>query len=404
MTREEIYDQCVQKICNTETLLMELATGTGKTRLSIMLTNYLLANRINRIEGINILILVAKRVHKQTWKDEIEKWGGFKSNTSITVRMECYESMHKCEDFYDIVIADEVHHIGSDMRLELLKTLRHEFFIGLSATIPRKLSQLFRYRYHAEIISCDIIEAIESDILPEPTIVLFPLMLDNRKNTETWEINAKASGPIMYGEYKDRWKLKKSKSHAIISLTQRQKLMEYDGLIKWEKKRYMQTRNPVMERSWLFHAGKRLEFLADCKKDIVLDILRILDKERTITFCKTIEQSEVLGKNCIHSQNSKATDIYDSFNKKKINHITAVNILNENANLVDCKYAIFANISSSSLVTQQRWGRSMRHENPVIIIPYYKNSREEEIVEDIVLNFNKEFIKVINSIQEIKAL
>ena len=397
MTREEIYTQCVEKIDKTNCLLMELATGTGKTKISIDLVNYLKNTRFNE-KDINILILVAKSVHKQTWKEEIEKWGGINAN----IRMECYESLHKCGGkHWDIIIADEVHHIGSELRLELLKMLDFKYFIGLSATIPKKLKMLFKYRYHSDIVTCDLVEAIEDDILPEPTILLFPLLLDNRKPTETWEINTKQKNPVVYGEMKDIWKYKRQKVHAILSCTQKQKLLEYNKLIEWEKNKYMQTRNPGMERSWLYHAGKRLEFLAYCKNQIVSDILRKLDNERTITFCKTIEQSEILGKNCIHSQNKKADTTYEAFNKKKIKHITAVNILNENANLVDCKYAIFANIVASEVMQVQRIGRALRHKSPVLVIPYYKDTREQEIVEKMINGFNKESIKIIHSINEI---
>ena len=405
MTREEIYTQCVEKIAKTNCLLLEAATGTGKTKCSIDLVNYLLSSKwYTNKKQINILILVAKRVHKQTWKDEIDKWGGINHPTAyINICMECYESLkNHCKERWDIVLADEVHHIGSDARLELFKTVSFGYFIGLSATIPQKLKQLFRYRYHSEVVSCDIIEAIEDEILPEPQILLFPLILDNRNPTESWEVNPKAGGKIVYGEYKDYWKLKRQRVHAFISMTQKQKLMEYDKLIAWEKNKYMQTRHEGMKQSWLFHSGKRLEFLAYCKNQIVSDILRKLDKHRTITFCKTIEQSELLGRNCIHSQNKDADSIYDDFNKKKINHITAVNILNENANLVDCQYGIFANISSSEICIPQRLGRLLRHKNPVVIIPYYVNTREEEVVKDkMIVNFKKESIKVIHSIQEI---
>jgi len=404
MTRDEIFKQCVERISKTNCLLMEAATGFGKTSISLRLTNHLLtSNRFKDAKQINILILVAKRVHKQTWKDEIEKWGGIHHPTAkVNIRMECYESMHKCADKrYDIAIFDEVHHVGSENRLEALKALNFGYLIGLSATIPRKLKQLFKYRYHAEIVSCDIVEAIEDDILPEPQILLFPLMLDNRQPTETIELNAKEKGVIVYGEYKDLWKYKKSKQHAILRCTQKQKLIEFDKLIEWFKKQYMMRHSEALKQSWLFQAGKRLEFLAYCKNQIVSDILKKLDKQRTITFCKTIEQSEVLGKYCIHSQNGKADEIYDKFNQKKINHITAVNILNENANLVDCKYAIFANLSSSEICMPQRLGRSMRHKSPVIIMPYYQGTREEEIVKKYVEGFNKEYIKVIHSINEI---
>jgi ERCC4-related helicase len=159
--------------------------------------------------------------------------------------------------------------------------------------------------------------------------------------------------------------------------------------------------NPAMKQTWLFMCGKRLEFLADCKLGWVKAILHHLDKERTITFCKTIAQTEHLGKNCIHSQNKDATKVYDDFNAKKINHITAVTIRNENANLVDCKYAIFTNLSSSEIVSCQRIGRSLRHKSPVIILPYFKDTREQEIVEKMTEEFNKDFIKTIHSINEI---
>ena len=39
-------------------------------------------------------------------------------------------------------------------------------------------------------------------------------------------------------------------------------------------------------------------------KQAEADILQKLDKKRTITFCKTIEQAEILGKYCIHSKNN----------------------------------------------------------------------------------------------------
>jgi len=402
MTRSEIYGQCVEKIAKTNCLLMELATGFGKTFLSLKLTNYLLSSKwyANKKE-INILILVAKIVHKQTWADEIRKWGGINHPTAqINIRMECYESLHKCYDEkWDIVLGDEVHHL-SEARQKTLKTMHFGYFIGLSATIPQKLKMWFKYNYHSEIVSCDIIESIDSEVLPEPTILLFPLQVENTRMSETIEINPKVKGSLYQGEYKDLWKYKKAKLHAILKCTQKQKLIELDKLIEWYKKKAMQG-NAAMKQTWLYFCGKRLEFLADCKLQWVKLILHHLDKERTITFCKTIAQTEQLGKNCIHSQNKDATKVYDDFNNKKIDHITAVNILNENANLVDCKYAVFCNLSSSEVVIPQRIGRSMRHKHPVIIFPYYQGTREEEILTKMLEGFNKDFIKTIHSINEI---
>lgn len=403
MTRDEIYQKCVEEIDKVNCLLLQAATGFGKTMISIKLCNQLFTNTLKDTQEINILILVAKRVHKQTWREEIGKWGGLiHPNGKINIRMECYESLHKCLDTqWTIVLSDEVHHLGSEARLELMKNLKFKYFIGLSATIPRKLKAYFTYRYHAHIVSCDLVEAIEDDVLPEPEILLFPLMLDNRKMTETWEINTKVGGPIVHGEMKDIWKYKKQKVHAILSCTQKQKCMEYDKLIDWEKRQYQSTGRTPLKLSWLYHAGKRLEFLADIKLPIIKDIMQKLYKYRSITFCKTIAQAEEVSKNCIHSKNADSDEMYKAFNAKIINHISAVNILNENANLVDCKYAIFCNLSSSEVQVPQRIGRSLRHKSPVIVIPYYAGTREEELAKEMVEGFNKEHIRTIHSIQEI---
>lgn len=401
MTREEIYDLCLDKIDkegNKKCLLMELATGTGKTKIAIDLINHL-CETVYQGKKTRMLLLVAKTVHKQTWRDEFKKWGGIKADI---VTMECYESLKKhTQETFDFIVLDEVHHIKSEVRLDLLKTLGYSYMIGLSATIPKKLKQYFRFHYGSSIVSCNISEAIESEILPEPQILLFPLHLDNIIASETIEINPKAKGKVVHGTYNNMWSLRKKKVHAIISCTKKQKLIEMNKYIEWSKSSYMRTRSKALENIWLHECGRRLEYLAYCKNDLVKSILKHLQKYRTITFCKTIEQCEILGKNCIHSKNNKATDVYDRFNQRKLNHITAVNILNENANLIDCKYAIFANLSSSDVIIPQRLGRSMRHKKPVIIVPYYVNTREEGIVKKMFKDYDRRFLRTIYSVDEV---
>ena len=376
-------------------LLLEAATGTGKTFQSIKLVNHLSAKEGKKLK---ILLLVAKRVHKVTWKEEIEKWGGIKAD----VIMECYESLRKhTKEIFDVVLADEVHHVQSKVRLDLLSMIRFKYFIGLSATIPRNLKSWFKWKYKSQIVSCDILEAIEDDVLPEPEIVLFPLQLDNKVPCEEWEINQKSPGPIARGTYNELWKYKKNKQHAILKCTQKQKSNELNAECLWFKNKFNITRNEGLKNIWLQKCGQRLEFYANCKLYLLKLITEHLKKYRTITFCKTIEQCEEVGNWCIHSKNADSDVIYNLFNQKKINHITAVNILNENANLVDCKYAIFGNLSSSEIVQVQRCGRALRHKHPVIIVPYYEGTREAEVVEGMFKDYNKEFIRVIHTIKEI---
>ncbi len=398
MTRDEVFEECLTKIDKTNFLLLELPTGFGKTYSALRLVNHLATTKYKG-KKVSMLLLVAKTVHKQTWKDEMRKWGGVEVDT-LTV--ECYESLKKHQyGYYDIVVMDEAHHINSDKRLDLLKTIHFGNLIGLSATIPVKLKQYLRYEYHAEVVSCDLVEAIDSDILPEPRIVLLPLEVDNTKATETIEINSKAKGKVYHGDFSKLWQYRKMRVHAIITCTPRQKLGDMNNQILFEKSRYQRTRQDFLRNKWLFDCGERIKFLANLKNDVVLQILGKLRNQRSITFCKTIEQAETLGKHCIHSKNPNSDDVYKNFNAKRIDHIASVNVLNEGANLVDCKYAVFANYSASVICSTQRLGRSLRHKSPIIIMPFYKGTREEEIVDEMIGDFNPEAIETIHSVADL---
>ena len=398
MTREEIYSECLTKLEKSDFLLLELATGMGKSKQAIDIINHLVETKYQG-KHTSMLLLVAKTVHKQTWKDEFKKWGGINVD-ELTI--ECYESLKKHEyESFDFVVMDECHHLHSDKRLDLFSTLTYGHVIGLSATIPKKLKQYFQYEYAAEVVTCSIVDAIEDEVLPEPQIILYPLQLDNVRPTESIELNPKAKGKTYYGNYNELWKYRKMKVHAIISCTPKQRVNEYNSQILYEKNRYMRTRQDFLKNKWLFDCGERIKYLANLKNDIVLSILQRLEKERTITFCKTIEQADILGKYSIHSKNKDSDIIYNSFNAKKINHIVSVNVLNEGANLVDCKYAVFANYSSSEICSTQRVGRSLRHKSPVIILPYYEATREEEIVNTMIESFKEESIHRIYSLKEL---
>lgn len=397
MTREEVYSRCLESLNRSNFLLLEAATGLGKTKCAIDLVNHLASNKyIGR--RVSMLLLVAKTVHKQTWQFEFDKWGGIHVN-ELTI--ECYESLKKHEgERFDIVVMDEAHHINSDKRLDLLSTLSFDYCIGLSATIPMKLKQYFKYEYHAEIVSCNLTEAIDSNILPDPQIILMPLELDNSILKEFIELYPNAKGRTYHATYAEFWKYKKLKVHAFISCTEKQRLIEYDNQIRWEKNMFTRTRQEFMKNRWLQDCGERIKYLANLKNDVILKILEKLKNERTITFCKTIEQANTLGKYSIHSKNLNSQAIYDAFNSKRIDHISSVNVLNEGANLVDCKYAIFANYSSSECVGVQRVGRSLRHKSPVIIMPYYKGTREEEILTKMIEGFNRNNIHVVHLLDE----
>lgn len=374
MGRKEVRDLAISKIGKAKFLILELITGYGKTKIAIDTVNHICKNSNNTL---SILVLVAKKVHKQTWQDEIDKWGGINTTNII---FECYESLRKhMGETFDIVIADECHHL-SEKRLEILNSLTiNKAFIGLSATIKRNMRNYFLATYKAEFIKCGLKEAVNESILPEPTVYLLPLKLDT----------------IQY-------KYKAKKFNRDIITTQRGYYDIQSSLIDWFKRKYMNTGNERIKTMWLSAAGKRLKWLAEQKESIILTLLDQLRSCKTLTFCSSIEQAERLGKYNITSKNKDAIDNLNKFNTNKIKHITACAILNEGVNLNNCQVGIFCNLSSSEIITKQRTGRILRHKSPIIILPYFRQTREEEIINSILQEYSQESVKIINSFKEIK--
>ena len=373
MTREEIHQLALKEIDKNSYLVLELTTGFGKTRLAIDLINYM----CNKLKNeLSVLLLVAKRVHKQTWLNEITKCGGIKTS-NITI--ECYESLKKYNDStFDIIVADEMQHL-SEARLDVLNTIKlNHSFIGLSATIKKDMRDYFIYKYKAHIIKCGLKDAIEDNVLPEPKVYLIPMKLDTTVH-----------------------KYKIDRFNRTIITTQKGYYDNISSLVLWYKNKYLNSRNERIKTLWLSTAGKRLKWLSEQKESIVIHLLDKLKYQRTLTFCSNIDQAERLGKFNITSKNKKSTEYLNMFNECKIKHITSCAILNEGVNLTNCRIGIFCNLNSSEIITKQRVGRLLRHKHPIVIIPYYKNTREEELVAKMLEEYNKESIKNINNLNEI---
>ena len=77
-------------------------------------------------------------------------------------------------------------------------------------------------------------------------------------------------------------------------------------------------------------------------------------------------------------------------------------MLNEGINLVNCRVGIWGYINASEIMTVQRIGRILRHKKPIIIIPYYLGTREQELVQDILETVDKKCIKVISNLNNLK--
>lgn len=371
----------------SSSILCELPTSFGKSKIGIDLA---LRDNPN-----GILIVVPRLVLINNWKEEFIKWG--LESWLDKVSFSTYVGLNKhVEEDWDCAIFDEVQHMSERCR-EFVSTMTIYHSIMLSATVTKdmkwELSQLFP---DFQCYTVKMKEAIDNEILPDPKVFLIPLELDNTHTGYTMIEHPKAT-TIKTCLYKDRWSYLRNKSLQVhIKCTEYQYVRELDNKIEFWKKQYMRTRNEGVKTKWLFLAGQRLKFLSQIKNPIILSLLDQLKSERVLTFCSSVEQTEVLGENCINSKNKDSSLILERFNSKKLNHITACNMLNEGMNLVDCRIGLYANLNSSDIIIKQRLGRILRHKNPIIIIPYFIDTREQELVEKMLEDYNPDLVVKTN--------
>lgn len=366
MQRDELEEMLLKRKALNNLLI--LPTGYGKSRLAIKL--------LQENNCKNVLIVIPKLVLIDTWTEELKKWkyeGVAMFSTYVSISKRGGES-------FDAVIYDEAHHI-TDRVADVIPTINARCSTLLSATVKRDKIYLYKQLFpNLAVTRSSLKEAIDDGVLPTPKIILIPLNL----TTEPDEIVIrKTHVRAVNGTYGQLYGLNKMypKNRINISCNQIQKNLYYEREIDMWKRRYIATQQIYLKNKWLRLAGEKLKWLSSIKEKYILEIQEKLKNFRTITFCSSIAQTERLGKNMINSKNEKkSAEILESFNEGAIDHITSCDMLNEGVNLVACQIGIFAALNSSETMQIQKLGRLLRHDNPCIVVPYYSNTRDAEIV------------------------
>lgn len=396
MTREEV-GQAIISLPN-KNILAELPTSFGKSKIALDL----LGVRLTPNQNTHILIVIPRLVLIDNWKKEFAKWDcedwlpyvEFVTYVSFPKRLFTKE--------WDMIIFDEAHHLSERCR-EVVGDAQNDIaknVLLLSATVGRDmrrelqvlLPDLYIYKVSTK-------QAIQEEVLPDPKVYLIPLTLDNvyanceiiKNRSQKIELIIPFNQRFNYAKVKNR--------KIIIKCTQKQYYDDMSSLIAWYKNKMF---SEVFKNMFLRKSGERLKWLSDQKSGYVRSLLDRLSNQRTLTFCNGIPQTEELGRYCINSKNKKSEENLRKFNEGSVNHITACNMLDEGMNLVNCRVGVYAVLNSSERMIKQKLGRLLRHPDPVIIIPYYKDTRDEELVGKMLEDYNPELVKIISSLTELE--
>ena len=409
MTREELQIQSLALIKQSNRVALQWCTGLGKSKMAIDMANYLADKEFEECrKSFNILLVVAETAHKSNWKMEFDKWG-LKTDNIV---MECYASLKKYRNSYwDLIIFDEAHHLGSDLRMDVLTELHAKNIILLSATLPDQVMQAVTEVFGEFVTSkVTLKEAIEWGILPQPKVYLIPLTLDSTyPNCTIIEEWGKKEKRVTYKcKFHERWEYVRNKNKypnvtLEISCTQQQKYDYLSDQFEYWRSQFFRTRQEFIKNKWLQVGSKRKRFLGESKTDAVRLLLHKIRDKRFICFCTSIEQAELLGgKNAIHSKKDNSFDIIDDFNTKKIDNLFAVGMLQEGQNLTDIEAGVIVQLDGQERAFVQKFGRSLRATDPVQFIFYYKNTRDTEYLENVLEGINEEYITEVDNLIDLE--
>lgn len=368
MTREEIQRNGVELSKVHNYIMFEWCTGLGKSLVSI---------QIIELFGGKWNIVLAETNHEMNWIEEFKKHN--KEHLLANITFFCYQSLHKNLDGENYIF-DELHHVTSDRRLNLLQQIHFsnlKKFIGLSATLTRTQKELIEESigtFHINKITLS--QAIEWGILPEPSIYFIEVTLSN------------TSKYLKYYFTKDKF----------VMCTEREYYNRISERIESLKKIYFSSQREFDRIKWLKLANDRKKFLSNCKTRHVRELLKIVENKRFICFTGSIEQSELLsGGLSVHSRvhKKKRVELISKFNDGKIDRLFATGMLKEGVNLDNIEVGIIVQLDNVQRYFTQVSGRTLRASFPEQYVMYVKDTQDETYVKTALDGFNMDYVKFI---------
>lgn len=352
MTREQLQDKSVELVGKYDNVLLEFATGVGKTLAAIKCLDKYCKKRFLWLVPQTVLIENAQKdfIH-HNYESLIEK-GDFA----------CYQSLSKFEDReYDLIIKDESHSGTSDLRIEGLQKIKTKKIVALSATISEEVWEKMNTiaRFHRFTVTLN--DAISWGIIAEPIIHIVSVNLDRIQK-----------------KHKVRGKMISDYDYYYHLCSQ----IEY-----WKVRR-----NEFKMKSL---GGQRQRFLGKCKTEAARKIIESFGNERFICFASSVEQAKELGgKQAISAQRTakQNKDIIDEFNLGTTSSLFCKNLLNEGTNLVNTKFGLIIQLGNKERFAIQAIGRTLRHKEPEVFVLNIPGTVDDKFLKNSLGNINPDYI------------
>jgi len=416
-TRDELQKVAVQSVIDDRFVMVNWGTGVGKSRVAIGAIDRLLKSGAQ-----DILLLVDQGIHKTNWKNEFVDAMGETAGRNLynSITVECYASLPKyVGTSWDLVVADEAHHLRSEGRVAQLSSLTARRMLCLSATISCKgdaeellkaLSGFGRFKSY----DFGLQDAIDNEILPEPTVHIHVLPLKDLGTrhliTEEWGARTRRKTiDTDYGHYRDF--LDKDRYPAVtlnIDCSTAEAYAYYEKQMENRSEQYKKLKDKAagggdvpaqqleMAQNRMVRYGLlRKNLLGTSKTQFMRWLIKKMEGKRFICFCSDVDQAWELGRDNVICNEVKDCDaVIDSFNAGERSSLFAVNMGKEGQNLAGIEACIVVQLMGKDRHFIQEMGRAMRAKDPQQHIVVIDGTKDVEYLRDSVSTINPKYIRM----------
>ena len=405
MTREDIQKEALELASANDNVLLEWCTGLGKSRAAIRIVEQWLGKDFGEV-----MLFVGEEAHKRNWEKEMAKWGEGMEH----ITMECYASMRKYEGRrFDVLILDEVHHAGTEIRKGHLAGIAFSHLIALSATVDQEMKDYLSSlcKGGIAISRFPLSKAIEEGIMPQPSVYAVPLSLhgDGSIVKVTTTRGLKRYRKKESCQYKDRFKyLKDTVKYAHLELEMYCTMEEANEWYNQESAHrqtlFFRSRTEYDRNKWMLAGSERKRFLGITKTPYARRVLNAMGDRKLVCFCSSISQVEDLGgSHAIHSRRKDNASTIAAFNEGRIRRLFAVGMATEGMNLDGIEAGLIVQLDNSERQFIQKMGRTMRAEKPVQVLLYWEGTRDEEFLSKATEQLGEGYVRKV-SMEELEDI
>lgn len=432
--RRRMQADVVRSVIDDKYVIVNWGTGVGKSRVGIGAVEEMF-----RRGAYRILLLVDQTFHKDNWLKEFMDCKGEEHGRRLyeSLTVECYASLPKYVGTeWDLIVADEAHHLRGDNRIQLLSSMKAERILCLSATVScngdgEGLLMMLNTNFGIfRSFDFGVQAAIDTGILAEPTIHIHVLPLAEMSAHHVIEDGwGKEDRKIVlkcgYDNYKNYLNAKRyPAARLLIDCTVAQAYEYYSRQFEVAEARYKKLNeeakkpgsdvNPntlkwAMNR-YVQYGGLRKKLLGEAKTVFSRALIEKKKGHKFLCFCADVEQAIELGgenvifadrkdrlgdiclRHGIESPRFKTNkEVVEAFNNGEIRSLFAINMIQEGQNLAGIETGITIQLAGKDRQFIQKFGRTLRSEKPEQHIVVVDSSKDVDYLKDSLAEINPRY-------------